>query len=197
MYKVYKYNDRKSTGRNRQFPVIKKPVGAYCIMEINMMRIRKNTSSWGRKIRTFSGSFTLEAAVIVPLVMVIMVAVIFLTFYVHDKVTMTAVSDYALLENAGNIGKNEQEITTGMTQLLSDRMIAATDISSSLSGSDNKAYASASAHINLPTAMMRAILGEETENLNQEIDISNLSGRKTLLLYKAIIEGASEISKVK
>lgn len=161
---------------------------------MNMIRIRKKKSQWGGRNIAFSGSFTLEAAVIVPLVMVIMVAAVFLTFYVHDIVTMTAVSDYALLENAGNIRKNEQEITTGMTQLLSDRMIAATDISSSVSGSDNKAYATASAHINLPTAMLKTMLGEETENLNKEIDISNLSGRKTLLLYKAIIEGASEIS---
>ncbi len=161
---------------------------------MNMIRIRKKKSQWGGRNIAFSGSFTLEAAVIVPLVMVIMVAAVFLTFYVHDIVTMTAVSDYALLENAGNIKKNEQEITTGMTQLLSDRMIAATDISSSVSGSDNKAYATASAHINLPTAMLKTMLGEETENLNKEIDISNLSGRKTLLLYKAIIEGASEIS---
>ena len=161
---------------------------------MNMIRIRKKKSQWGGRNIAFSGSFTLEAAVIVPLVMVIMVAAVFLTFFVHDIVTMTAVSDYALLENAGNIKKNEQEITTGMTQLLSDRMIAATDISSSVSGSDNKAYATASAHINLPTAMLKTMLGEETENLNKEIDISNLSGRKTLLLYKAIIEGASEIS---
>lgn len=161
---------------------------------MNMIRIRKKNSLRGGRNIAFSGSFTLEAAVIVPLVMVIMVAAVFLTFYVHDIVTMTAVSDYALLENAGNIRKNEQEITTGMTQLLSDRMIAATDISSSVSGSDNKAYATASAHINLPTAMLKTMLGEETENLNKEIDISNLSGRKTLLLYKAIIEGASEIS---
>lgn len=161
---------------------------------MNMIRISKKKSLRSAGNRAFSGSFTLEAAVIVPLVMVIMVAAVFLTFYVHDIVTMTAVSDYALLENAGNIRKNEQEITTGMTQLLSERMIAATDISSSVSGSDNKAYASASAHINLPTAMLKAMLGEETENLNKEIDISNLSGRKTLLLYKAIIEGASEIS---
>ena len=161
---------------------------------MNMIRIRKKRSLWGERNITFSGSFTLEAAVIVPLVMVIMVAAVFLTFYVHDIVTMTAVSDYALLENAGNIRKNEQEITTGMTQLLSDRMIAATDISSSVSGSDNKAYATASAHINLPTAMLKTMLGEETGNLNEKIDISNLSGRKTLLLYKAIIEGASEIS---
>lgn len=161
---------------------------------MNMIRIRKKKSQWGGRNIAFSGSFTLEAAVIVPLVMVIMVAAVFLTFYVHDIVTMTAVSDYALLKNAGNIRKNEQEITTGMTQLLSDRMIAATDISSSVSGSDNKAYATASAHINLPTAMLKTMLGEETENLNKEIDISNLSGRKTLLLYKAIIEGASEIS---
>lgn len=161
---------------------------------MNMIRIRKKKSQWGGRNIAFSGSFTLEAAVIVPLVMVIMVAAVFLTFYVHDIVTMTAVSDYALLENAGNIRKNEQEITTGMTQLLSDRMIAATDISSSVSGSDNKAYATVSAHINLPTAMLKTMLGEETENLNKEIDISNLSGRKTLLLYKAIIEGASEIS---
>lgn len=161
---------------------------------MNMIRIRKKRSLRGGRNIAFSGSFTLEAAVIVPLVMVIMVAAVFLTFYVHDIVTMTAVSDYALLENAGNIRKNEQEITTGMTQLLSDRMIAATDISSSVSGSDNKAYATASAHINLPTAMLKNMLGEETENLNKEIDISNLSGRKTLLLYKAIIEGASEIS---
>lgn len=161
---------------------------------MNMIRISEKKSLRSAGNRAFSGSFTLEAAVIVPLVMVIMVAAVFLTFYVHDIVTMTAVSDYALLENAGNIRKNEQEITTGMTQLLSERMIAATDISSSVSGSDNKAYASASAHINLPTAMLKTVLGEETENLNKEIDISNLSGRKTLLLYKAIIEGASEIS---
>lgn len=142
----------------------------------------------------FAGSFTIEAAVVVPLVMLLMVAVIFLTFYVHDKVTMTAVSDYALLENAGNIRKNETAISTGMTSLLADRMIVATDITSSVSGSDNKAYATASAHINIPIAMMKTVLGEETENLNEKIDISNLAGRKTLLLYKAIIEGASELS---
>ncbi len=163
----------------------------------NMKNNRKIRMIRSIKNLDFAGSYTLEAAVIVPIVMVIMVAAIFLTFYVHDQVTMTAVSDYALLENAGNIGSNETQITSGMTSLLSDRMIVATDISSSVSGSDNKAYASASAHINIPLAMMKTMLGEEAENLSEEIDISNLAGRKTLLLYKAIIEGASELTGAK
>ena len=50
---------------------------------------------------TIKGSFTLEAAVVVPITMAVMVAVVFLSFLAYDKVTMTAVCDYALMETAG------------------------------------------------------------------------------------------------
>ena len=153
---------------------------------------RSKIPCWDQK-RSLQGSFTLEAAVIVPLAMVMMVGVIFLAFWVHDAASMTAVNDYAVLSCASQTDLQPGGVSQKTVDLLSSRLIAAKDISSSLQGSDAEGKAVSSANITLPLAMLRTLLGEESQHLYEEVEISNLNGRKKLLLYKSICDGAEHL----
>ena len=140
-----------------------------------------------KKYGFLKASFTIEAAVVLPIVMVAMVSVVFLTIYLYDCVSLTAVGSYAVLEQAGN--EQSENLTDGCAALLNQRLLAASDVFVSVSGDDRNAAAEMSANFQLPLGMIRQLFSEEIQQMQKKISLSNLNGRKTLLLYKAICEG--------
>ena len=141
------------------------------------------------------GSMTIEAAVVVPIAMVIMVSIIFLAYYVHDQAVMSAAADYAVMENAGkeNAGNTAQLING----ILSGKLYSVSGISVSASGSKGSIKAQSSASFYMPLSMVRQMLGMDTKNLKAQVDVSFLASRKKLLLYKSICDGIPELLKMK
>ena len=141
------------------------------------------------------GSFTIEAAVVVPITMVIMVAMVFMSFFAYDKTTLTAVCDYALMETAGKTENNTGQIQSEVSGLLVSRLLAASDIKVSAGGSDMNAYIESSASFGIPMLMIQTLFGYENMNFSSRLDVSNLNGRKKLLLYKSILDGADSLTE--
>ena len=69
------------------------------------------------------------------------------------------------------------------------KLLASGNVTASVTGGDEKAYASASAEFIIPLAMMRKMLGEGTLCTSASVEVSNLKGRKQLLLYKNLFDG--------
>lgn len=138
------------------------------------------------------GSFTLEAAVIVPLVMLILTSVVFMGMYLYDSVTIAAVSDYAVLSSIGKKGSIEGT-DSKIQSLLEGKMIAASGIRAFIEGNNKKITAAAHADVNIPLKMIRNILGNGQGNVSSEIVLSNINGREVLILYKSIIDGITSV----
>ena len=147
------------------------------------------------KRRKVKAAFTIEAAVIVPIVMVIITALLFFTIYVHDNVIMGTVGTFTIMEEAGKENVDAGDMRREVEDMLSKRMIITKNISVDAQGKEDDFSICISGDYIVPLRVVRKVLGE---NLNQEkskINISNLNGRKTLLKYKAIKDGISKLDK--
>ena len=145
-------------------------------------------------MKALKGSFTIEAIIVVPLTMAIMVGIVFMAFLAYDKASMTAVCDYALMETAGNTGNNTGKVQNAVSELLNSRMLAVSDINVSAGGNERNAFVASSATFDIPLLLIRKLIGSDAAKLNCSMDISNLDGRGTLLLYKSILDGVSSLT---
>ena len=146
-------------------------------------------------MKSLKGSFTLEAAVVVPFTMVVMVALIFLAFLAYDKASMTAICDYALMETAGNAGYNMVQVQNAVSELLDLRLISVSDIAVTSGGNDDSAYVSSSAFFEIPLFLMKELLGDKAASLSCNMTVSNLNGRSALILYKVILDEVSVLTE--
>lgn len=146
------------------------------------------------KIRRYEAraSFTIEAAVTVPIAMCVLTAMIFAAFFLHNHVTMTAVNDYLLLTGA-DPAQAEPPDASG---LLSDRLIGVSEVSASLNSSDMSASIVSSAGSNTPGGLIGTLLDGKTGGLSSQMQFNNLDGRKKLLLYKSICDGVGSITEI-
>jgi len=150
-----------------------------------------------KKIRSAAGfslhgSATIEAYVVVPVAMVIMLAVIYLSYYVHDKSCMTAVNYYAVLEHADGTGTSK-DLIPDIQNYISGKLIWASDVNAHISTGNGRSGAESSASFNLPFELVRKMLPAGMSSMYSEINITGLGPRKKLLLYKCICDGVKKI----
>ena len=139
------------------------------------------------------GSFTIEAAVVVPITMMMFLAVIFLSIYVHDQVTMTAAVQRAALEQA------EQSLTgsfgsAGLQQGMSRQLIRAENTGLTVSGNADSVTAQASGGFTVPVPMADLLTGGSLHELHARVQNHAFSGRRKLLLYKSICDGVQDLT---
>ena len=146
-----------------------------------------------RNRQGYSGSFTIEAAVVILMTMLLLVTVIFTAFYVHNAATITAIADAALLENAASLEENRDSFCKDLEGVLRQRLIGESQVQASIGGGEDKRSAEVSAVFRIPLAMIDDLTQERMGNLSFHSDVSHLDGRKKLLLYKAICDGAENL----
>ena len=138
-------------------------------------------------------SFTIEAAVIVPMTMLILMAVIFLSFHVHDKVSIVAATQYAALVQAESSLAGSSGLA-GPQQGLSRQLIRATDAGLSVSGDADSVTAEASAGFTVPIPMVDLLTNHALQSISVSVHNRSFNGRKKLLLYKSICDGVQDLT---
>ena len=138
-------------------------------------------------------SFTLEAAVIIPLVMALIAALLFFTLAVHDGVIMNTVSVAAIVENAGKFSNDPENIRSEVQEMLQKRLIAAKNIQVDVEETKDQYTAVSQGSFSIASGFIRYFTGEDLTSLNTRVCISNLNGRKTLLKYKTICDSAKQV----
>lgn len=73
--------------------------------------------------KTMRGSFTIEAAVIVPIILWGFAVILLLLFYYHDKNVVTAVAYETAAMGCGDHGMSSEEMETYFQKRLADKMI--------------------------------------------------------------------------
>lgn len=135
------------------------------------------------------GSFTLEAAVISAITMFIIAAAILMAFNMHDRVIMLSDPAGAVLKNVPE--KDEKDVTkiksAAEGSIMSDQ-IRSSGISVDASFKDGAYLIRTSAGFDWVMAPVREYVSEDAGSIYTEVKVSNLNGRKKLLLYKQIKE---------
>ncbi len=145
------------------------------------------------KKRTCKGSFTLEAAVIVPLAMALIAAILIFALAVHDGVIMNTVGVATIMENAGNFENDPEIIREDVLKMLQKRLVVAKNVSVEVEESKDQYTAISQSSFQIASGFIRYFTGEDLSQLNTRVCISNLNGRKTLLKYKTICDSAKNI----
>ena len=155
---------------------------------------RKNNSEARIMDCRLKASFTIEAAVIVPLSMFIIITFMYIAFYMHDCVIMKTVGPYYILESADEYGSSLSGIEENTKEMLESRLIIAGDVSVNLEDDDGL-WLECSAQFDLPFEFFRMLLKASSGSITTEIDISMLEGRDILLEYKALADTAESLTE--
>ncbi len=143
------------------------------------------------KRKKLKAAFTLEAAVVVPIVMVIIVSMLFIALFIHDCVVMNTVSSYMIMENATKYSEQPESVKDEIMQMLSRRMIISKNIAVEVEGEEDEFSVAGSSEVFVPIPMIQELT--DISKSTTKINISNLNGRKTLLKYKAITDGFRDV----
>ncbi|MBR5930900.1 MAG: hypothetical protein IKZ95_02620 [Lachnospiraceae bacterium] len=143
------------------------------------------------KKKTCKGSFTLESAVIVPITMAVIVALLLFTLSVHDGVILNTVSTVIIMENASRFSKEPQNIQGKIMEMLSKRLVITRNIAVDVTGGEDDCTAECSGSFQIASGFIRGLTGTDITDLHSQINISNLNGRRTLLKYKTVCDGVS------
>lgn len=130
--------------------------------------------------------YTIEAAVVVPIIMVIVALLVEFGLYLHDCVLAETVGPAIVLEAAG------EESDGQISEMLNKRLAGAGNVAVNIESSEDIVI-DVSAEFNWP---FRAIAGGESE-IKTQVNISNLDGRKKLLGYKILCDGIGKLTEGK
>lgn len=137
-------------------------------------------------------SFTIEAAVIVPISMFVIITFMYMAFYMHDCVIIKTVGPYYILENADSYNDSLSGIEEDIADMLEKRLIIAGDVSVVLE-EDDGFILKCSAEFDLPLNFISTFLGASSGSISTQTDISALNARELLLEYKAFADTADSL----
>ena len=137
-------------------------------------------------------SFTIEAAVIVPISMFVIITFMYMAFYMHDCVIIKTVGPYYILENADSYNDSLSGIEEDIADMLEKRLIIAGDVSVVLE-EDDGFILNCSAEFDLPLNFISTFLGASSGSISTQTDISALNARELLLEYKAFADTADSL----
>lgn len=145
------------------------------------------------KSRNMKAAFTLEAAVVVPIAMVIIVSMLFIAFFIHDCVVMNTVSSYMIMEKTADYSERPEAVKDEILKMLSGRMIISKNIAINVKGNEDKMSVTGNSEVSIPVPLIQELT--DITGSTVSVNISNLYGRKKLLKYKSICDGFRNVLK--
>lgn len=141
--------------------------------------------------KKLKASFTIEAGVVVPILMLIIVAMITIAFLLHDRVIMSTASTYEVMEHAGDFDAQEEAAIQNVRNVLDRKLITAENIMVSGEAKSEGIRMNASGEADIPLSDVNRLVGEGREKLSVSINVTNLRGRKALIRYKTLMDALS------
>ena len=165
-------------------------------MRKRRIKNRRWMKKWKRRLRRMyrkrlRASFTIEASVIVSLTLVLTASVMVVLFFLHDRVLVNTVSTYEVMEHADRYKEEPGAVSEGISQMLEKRLIAAKGTAVTGEEITGGFQVTAGAEVEIPLAVLRTLIGSDSEEIHTVINISNLNARETLVKYKTICDGLS------
>lgn len=138
--------------------------------------------------------FTIEAAVIVPIILILTLCVTFAAFYLHDNTVIKAVNTDVSVKNIGADKKNEAEMSAEIQKKIEESLLMIDVEHAELSIDENSKEFKAviSGNADAPKGMAQKILPVYFEGVEQELKTANTNARQTLNGYKAFCDGLKD-----
>ena len=144
--------------------------------------------------KKFKASVTIEASVLVPIALLLVASVMTVVFMLHDRVILSTVSSYEVIDHATQYKDNPQAAEEGILQMLEKRMVTAKNIQTSSEGGTDGMSVRAEAEIDAPFEKIRELTDAEGR-IEASVNVSNLNRREQLVRYKTICDGLSAITE--
>ncbi len=141
--------------------------------------------------------FTIEASVIVPIAMVLMAAVMMISFALHDRIVMQTAAVFEIMDHAKGFEESPEEAAARVEEVLAKRLIAAKGTKVNVEEEKEGTSASVNGSVSFPAGSLWRMVGGSFEHPAAKVRISNLDGRKVLIGYKTICDGISAFGSEK
>lgn len=139
--------------------------------------------------KKLKASFTIEAGVVVPMIMFITVTVFLVCFFIHDRAVMKSVGIFYAMESAGK-ATDDSGLSDEISRMLGMRLTRTKGISVSAESDRDAKSIRETGRVPAPFVFEQELNGGRFSSLAEKIDVSNLDGRRALLKYKAISDMA-------
>lgn len=144
--------------------------------------------------KKLKASFTIEASIIVPLALLLVASVITIVFMLHDRVLLSTVSSYEVIDHATEYKENPQAAADEILAMLEKRLVTAKNVQSLAEGKEDGMRVQASADIRVPLDFVQ-MLTEAEGRIEATVNVSNLNRREQLVRYKTICDGLAVLTK--
>lgn len=144
--------------------------------------------------KKLKASFTIEASIIVPIALLLVASVMTVVFMLHDRVILSTVSSYEVIEHATQYKDNPQAAEEGILQMLEKRLVTAKNIQTSSEGETDGMSVRTEAEIDVPLGKVQELTNAEGR-IETSVNVSNLNRREQLVRYKTICDGLSAITE--
>lgn len=144
--------------------------------------------------KKMKASFTIEASIIVPIALLLVASVMTVVFMLHDRVILSTVSSYEVIEHATQYKDNPQAAEEGILQMLEKRLVTAKNIQTSSEGETDGMSVRTEAEIDVPLGKVQELTNAEGR-IETSVNVSNLNRREQLVRYKTICDGLSAITE--
>lgn len=125
--------------------------------------------------RYLKGSYTIEATLIVPIVLLIIISIIYYSFYLHDSLIMKSCGYGFVLDNENYADISESELSEKARKLLDDRTILAQNISADVKLKNNGMEIYYSGNFSFPFIGLRKILENSISEINRSTKVKSIS----------------------
>ena len=144
--------------------------------------------------KKLKASFTIEASIIVSIALLLVASVMTVVFMLHDRVILSTVSSYEVIEHATQYKDNPQAAEEGILQMLEKRLVTAKNIQTSSEGEADGMRVFTEAEIDVPLGKVRGLTDAEGR-IKTSVNVSNLNRREQLVRYKTICDGLAAITE--
>lgn len=142
-----------------------------------------------KKRKSLKGVMTLEAAVIIPISLMIILAALYYAFFSHDNMKVKTEEMKILNRNAGSYKENRKSPPENIDGEISSHLLMARGLSTDISLKKDRMSIRGNADIELPLALLRQISGGDAEHIDRYSEISGLDARGEVLKYYALKKG--------
>ena len=144
--------------------------------------------------KKLKASFTIEASILVPIALLLVASVMTVVFMLHDRVILSTVSSYEVIDHASQYKDDPQAAEEGILQMLEKRLVTAKNIQTSSEGETDGMSVRTEAEIDVPLGKVQELTNAEGR-IETSVNVSNLNRREQLVRYKTICDGLSAITE--
>jgi len=126
------------------------------------------------KNKNLQGSYTIEAALIIPIVLIVIIAVIYFSFYLHDSLVMKSSGYEFVLDTRNYQDKSEEELAQLSKELMDNKTIIAENIRTEVNLENDGMSIDYYGEFDFPFIGLKNILENSISRINRETKVSSV-----------------------